>query len=109
MVLAAGTRRERLVPAGRKVYAAALSAMFDPDVFPQPTRFRSDRPAASYLHFGAGLHACFGRYVNGIQIPELVAAVLRLDSLRPQHPRRPWITYDGPFPDRFPVLFEGGG
>ncbi len=106
-VLAAGTRRERSIPSGRTVYAAVLPAMFDPSVFSDPYRFRVDRPAPPYLHFGSGLHSCFGRYVNVIQIPELVAALLRLDGLRRAPGPVGTITYDGPFPDRLLLDFDG--
>jgi cytochrome P450 len=105
--LAAGTRRARRIPSGRTVYVAILSAMFDPKVFDQPGQFRPDRPADAYLHFGGGLHTCFGRYVNLIQIPELVAAVVRLHGLRFAGSGKPAIRYDGPFPDELLVEFNG--
>jgi cytochrome P450 len=68
-VLATGTARKRVIPAGCTVYAAILPAMFDPSVFPHAGELRVDRPASAYLHFGHGLHRCFGRFVNLIQIP----------------------------------------
>jgi cytochrome P450 len=55
--------------------------MFDPEVFPAPGQFRTDR-AAQYLHFGYGLHQCFGLAINRVQIPELAAALLRLPNVR---------------------------
>lgn len=103
----AGTERARRIPSGRTVYLAILPAMFDPKVFEQPDQFRIDRPADSYLHFGGGLHACFGRYINVIQIPELVAALVRLDGLRFAGSGRPAMRYDGPFPDQLLVEFNG--
>ncbi len=105
-VLAAGTRREHCVPPGRTVYAGVLPAMFDPSVFDRPGEFRVDRPATAYLHFGHGLHTCFGRYVNLIQVPELAAAVLRLKNLRRAPAPEGRIVYDGPFPDRLLVDFD---
>ncbi|HWH34881.1 MAG TPA: cytochrome P450 [Acidimicrobiales bacterium] len=107
-VLAAGTRRRRRIPGGCTLYTGILPAMFDPEVFPDPGQLRGDRPLASYLHFGHGLHRCFGRFVNVIQIPELVAAVLRLEGLRRAPGRRGAIVYDGPFPDRLLVDFDTG-
>lgn len=104
-VLGRGTRGERAVPAGSTVYAAVLPAMFDRSVFDGPFELRPDRPLSAYLHFGHGLHRCFGQEVNLVQIPELVAAVLRLDGLR--RPRDGGaIRYDGPFPDRLLVEFD---
>jgi cytochrome P450 len=105
-VLAAGTRRQRCIPAGSHVYAAVLPAMFDSKVFNQASRFRSDRPDWAYLHFGYGLHTCFGRYVNVVQVPEVVSAVLRLDNLRRASGRDGRIVYEGPFPDRLLLEFD---
>jgi cytochrome P450 len=107
--LAAGTRWARRIPAGRTVYLGVLPAMFDPRVFERPEQFRPDRPVESYLHFGGGLHPCFGRYVNAVQIPELVAALVRLDGLRFAGSGKGRIRYDGPFPDELLVEFDGGG
>jgi len=105
-VVAAGTPRARAIPAGHTVYAAVLAAMFDPAVFPDPYAFRTDRPASAYLSFGDGLHTCFGRYVNNVQIPELVAALIRLEHIRPATGPDASIRYDGPFPDRLLVEFD---
>jgi cytochrome P450 len=107
--LAAGTKWERRLPAGRTVYVGILPAMFDPRVFERPGDFRVDRDPGSYVHFGAGLHTCYGRHVNLIQIPELLAALLRLGSLRRAGGPSGSIRYDGPFPDQFVVEFDGGG
>lgn len=88
------------------VYLGTLSAMFDPAVFPDPGRFRTDRDPKHYLHFSAGLHACQGRYVSGIQIPLIVAGMLRLADA---HRAPGWdgrIAYDGPFPDRMILKFS---
>jgi cytochrome P450 len=103
-VVAAGASRRRSVREGQTIYAAILPAMFDPKVFRRPNRFDADRPAGDLLHFGGGLHPCFGRYVNLVQIPELVAALLRLDGLRVPDGVRRRISYAGPFPDRFELL-----
>lgn len=105
-VLAAWTRRQRAVTTGDTVYAAVLPAMHDPAAFPRPRDLRADRPLGSYLHFGRGVHACLGREVNLVQIPELVAAVLRLDGLRRPRGRAGTVRYDGPFPDRLLVEFD---
>ncbi|MGH9164177.1 MAG: cytochrome P450 [Acidimicrobiales bacterium] len=104
-LVAAGTKRQRCLPAGRHVYAAVLPAMFDPAVFDQPNRFRTDRPPGAYLHFGGGLHDCFGRQVNLIQIPEVVAALVALPGLRRHPGAEGAMVYDGPFPDHLVVEF----
>ena len=103
--LAAGTPRARKIPSGTTVFVATLSAMFDPNVFIEPTAFRADRQT-EYLHFGDGMHRCFGRAINAVQIPEIVAALLRLPNLRRAPGRAGRIAYDGPFPDRLILEFD---
>ncbi|MDQ4070441.1 MAG: cytochrome P450, partial [Actinomycetota bacterium] len=105
-VIAEGTPRERRIPQGSVVYAAIMSAMFDRNVFEQPDTFRVDRPLSSYLHFGHGLHTCFGERVNLVQMPETVGALLALDNLRRAPGRAGRVVYDGPFPDRLLVDFD---
>lgn len=105
-VIAAGTPREHRVPAGCLVYLAIGAAMFDADAFPEPDRFRTDRPESAYLHFGHGLHTCFGERVNVVQMPEVVSALVKLDGLRLAPGPEGRIVYDGPFPDRLLVDFD---
>jgi cytochrome P450 len=107
-VLAEGTRHRRPVPSGHTVYAAVLPAMFDGAVFDDPETFRHDRLPAADLNFGYGMHSCFGRYVNNIQIPELVAALLRCGGLRRAPGREGRLQYEGPFPDRLLVDVDAG-
>ena len=106
--IAAGTPRARRIPASASVFIATLSAMFDPEKFSQPDEFRIDRNA-EYLHFGYGLHQCFGRAINGVQIPELVAALLRLPNLRRASGSDGRIAYDGPFPEQLILEFDRDG
>lgn len=99
-------RSGRGVPAGTEVTLAVQSAMFDPAAFPEPGSFHADRPADRHLHFGWGLHSCFGKHINRVQIPELVAGLLRLPGLRRVPGRDGKLVYDGPFPDRLVVGFD---
>jgi cytochrome P450 len=105
-VVAAGTPRERRVPAGASVLLGTLSAMFDADGWPEPGVFRIDRDARAYLHFGWGMHQCFGLAINHVVIPEIVGALLRLPHLRRAPGRDGRVALDGPFPDR--LLLEFG-
>ncbi|HMS83565.1 MAG TPA: cytochrome P450 [Nitrospira sp.] len=105
-VLGQGTSGRHKLSGGQMVYLGTFSAMFDPIVFPDPNCFRTDRDPTRYLHFSAGLHACQGRYVSGIQIPLIVAGMLRLADA---HRAPGWdgrIAYDGPFPDRMILKFS---
>lgn len=103
--IASGTSRARKIPAGTSVFVATLSAMFDPEAFVEPKIFRVDRQV-EYLHFGYGMHRCFGLAINGVQIPELVATLARLPNLRRAAGKAGRITWDGPFPDRLILEFD---
>jgi cytochrome P450 len=89
------------------VYLLTLSAMFDPRAFPEPGRFLANRPLDRYLHFSHGMHTCYGLLINGIQLPELVGAIVRLPHLRRASGRFRKMIYEGPFPDRLVVEFGG--
>ena len=71
-----------LIPAKSTVYACTWSAMFDGKVFVHPGRFSGTRPEKNYLHFGFGMHRCFGEFINGVQIPLMLMAFLKLPNLR---------------------------
>ncbi len=81
-VVAKGTLRSTKIPKGTIVLAATQSAMMDWRKIRKPKEFRLDRPAYSYMHFGYGLHTCFGQYINLAQIPAIVKAVLKQNGLR---------------------------
>lgn len=104
--LAKGAPQEKRIPAGCTILLGVDSAMFDPKGFPEPERFRTDRSIHSYLHFGWGLHQCFGLAVNHVQIPEIVGALLRLPRLRRAPGSEGAIVLDGPFPDRMMLEFD---
>ena len=94
------------VKPNKLVLVGVLSAMFDGDAFPKPTTFRADRHESLYLHFGHGMHTCFGEAINRIQIPELVAAVLVIPGVRRAPGQLGKLQMDGPFPNRLVVEFE---
>jgi cytochrome P450 len=81
-VIAKGTLRSTKIPQGARVLAATQSAMMDGRKIRKPREFQLDRPAYSYMHFGFGLHTCFGQYINLTQIPGIVKAVLKQSNLR---------------------------
>jgi cytochrome P450 len=82
------------------VFLWTHAAMYDAQAFINPTTMRHDRPARSYLHFGAGLHPCAGRVINAFQIPLLVGALVRrgIKSVGA-------IQWAGSFPDTLIVTF----
>lgn len=81
-VLAAGTSRARNIPAGARVLASIASAMQDKRRVPQPSRFDPARPADAYIHFGFGLHECFGRHINRATLPRILKPLLVRPNLR---------------------------
>lgn len=104
--VAAWTNRATLIPEQTLVVAGILSAMFDPQQFPDPDTFRADRPLDHYLFFGRGMHHCFGEYIAQVLIPETVKALLRRSGLRRRATAEGRIQYDGAFPDRLIVEFD---
>ena len=92
---------------GHTTLLLTISAMFDPKEFPEPGRFIASRPLDKYLHFGHGLHTCYGIMINGVQLPALVGAILRLPNIRRASGRFRSLLYEGPFPDRLVAEFGG--
>ena len=89
------------VKKGDQVIAWTQAAMLDPTVFPRPGLLRPDRPSATYLHFGGGLHPCAGRAVNAFQIPLLVGAFVRRGIVSAGS-----IAWAGPFPNHLSVRLK---
>jgi cytochrome P450 len=100
--LAAGEPHQTLIRKGTTVFALTWSAMFDPRVLDEPEEFRPGRPDYHYLHFATGLHACYGRYISRIQIPQILKPLLKLKGLRPIGAPE----FDGTFPETFSVAAD---
>ena len=94
--IADGTKRARAVPAGTRILAAPLAAMFDPEAFPKPERFDPARPRDSYVHFGHGPRYCFGEYVADTAMLEMIPALLRLGGLARAAGSQGRVRYEGP-------------
>ena len=90
------------IPKGTSVIAATQSAMFDERFVDQPNEFRIDRPEYLSMHFGYGLHTCFGQYINRVQIPGILKPLLKRPGLR----RAGDLQYAGPFPSSLLVRFD---
>ena len=81
-VLAKGTARQRPIPAGATIIACFQSAMMDPHRLADPKTFDPDRPARDYVHFGHGMHECFGRYINRATLHLMLKPLLARPGLR---------------------------
>jgi cytochrome P450 len=84
------------------VLAATQSAMMDGRKIKNPRKFELDRPAYNYMHFGFGLHTCFGQYINLTQIPGIVKAVLKQPNLR----RVADMKVEDPFPVSLEIEYD---
>jgi cytochrome P450 len=93
------------IPAKSKIAVGIFSAMHDSQEFADPGVFNMHR-GNEYLHFSYGMHACFGRFINAVQIPEIVASVLRLKNLRRSSLNKGKVIYDGPFPQAYWLAFD---
>jgi cytochrome P450 len=100
--LAAGERHETLIRKGTTVFALTWSAMFDSRVLEAPDDFRPDRPEYHYLHFATGRHACYGRYISRLQVPQILKPLLKLKGLRPAGA----LEFDGTFPETLRVTAD---
>ena len=99
--IAQGTRAEAVIPQKSKLIVHTTSAMMDetgPDLV-EPSKFRVDRPMGLYLHFGHGLHRCFGEHISRVQMSAIAMALLSQREVR----RGGKLKLEGPFPVRLPV------
>jgi len=106
-VVAPGTPRAATFHPGCTVLIATQSAMFDPGAFPSPNAFRADRPFDSYLHFGHGLHTCFGREINRVHLPALATPLLEGSRIQRAPGGAGQLTWDGAYPKSLTVTFAG--
>lgn len=105
-VLARDDGRATKIPKGATVIAATQSAMFDSLELDAPNEFRIDRSPRQYLLFGYGLHNCFGRHINQVQIPQILKPVLARKNLRRAAGDRGKLALAGPFAGSLVVNFD---
>jgi cytochrome P450 len=107
--LARATQRARTIPKGATVLAASASAMMDHRRVPQPDRFDPSGQDHEYLHFGHGLHECFGRHINEWTLHRMIKPLLRRQGLRRAPGRENRLLKNGFFSERLVVRSDGGG
>jgi cytochrome P450 len=106
-VVARSSLRAMTVKKGQIVFAANFSAMFDRRVVPGPGAFRTDRPWETYIHWGYGMHTCFGDAINRAVIPAILKPLLMRKNLRRAPGEAGKIDTGGtPFPQHFSVEFD---
>jgi cytochrome P450 len=104
--VAKGKMHATAIPRGASVVAATQSAMFDERIVDAPNEFRVGRPDYIYMHYGYGLHACFGQYINRVQIPGILKPLLKRKGLRRAPGDAGQLQYTGPFPSSLGVMFD---
>ena len=100
MVVAPGSPRELHVKAGNVVIAVTMSAMRDKHALDAPQSFRPDRPDEQYLHFGAGIHTCFGAAISRTQFGVLGTKLLSGRDVRRAGP----LAWGEAFPASLPLV-----
>jgi len=107
-MMAEGTPRARRVRAGAEVFVGTHSAMWDETAVPDPEDFDATRDRTQYRVFGGGPHRCPGEHVMGVQLPALLAPLLRSDGLRRVPGPAGRTRWDGLYPRHLAVdLGEG--
>lgn len=82
VALAERTIGGRTIPVGGKVLASIASAMRDERRLPEPKRFDAGRSPGQYIHFGYGVHQCFGLEINRATLHLMIMPLLKRAGLR---------------------------
>jgi cytochrome P450 len=70
------------VAKGANILVAFSSAMMDGRRIADPHAFNPQRPPNDYIHFGYGLHTCFGILMNLALLPLMLKPLLARHNLR---------------------------
>jgi cytochrome P450 len=104
--IAQGTSRATKVAKGATVLAAISSAMMDGRRVPDPRRFNPRRLPHEYIHFGYGLHTCFGIHMNLALLPLMLKPLLARSGLRRAPGAEGRLKKRGAFADRLWVEYD---
>ena len=104
--VASGTLRRTVIPRGHTVLVALQSAMMDSNNLDDPEIFKADRPDWQYMHFGYGMHTCFGQYINVVQVALMAETLLRQRNFRRADGDDGTLVLDGPFPASLVVNYD---
>ena len=106
-MIARSSLRAVTVKKGRMVFAVNFSAMFDRRDVTAPNEFRTYRPWETYIHWGSGMHRCFGDAINRAVIPAILKPLLVHENLRRAPGKIGEINTGGTaFPQHFVVEFD---
>ena len=99
-------KHARTLPKGAKILASIASAMRDDRRVPEPHRFDATRGADQYVHFGWGLHQCFGLEITRATLPQMVKPLLLKAGLRRAPGRAGRLRKEGPFASSLVLEFD---
>lgn len=99
MVIAPGAKRETRIKQGDVVFAVTQAAQMDRTVVDAPIALKPDRPATDILHFGAGIHRCFGAAISVTQFGVLGCELLRDGMIERAGP----LEWGPAFPAKLPI------
>jgi len=103
--LAAGTSRAKDLSKGMSVFVSFASAMRDGRRIGDPDTFIPDRPACNYIHFGHGLHECFGTHINHGLLPAILKPLLKRSNVTRAPGAEGQLRKQGVFADRLVVCY----
>jgi cytochrome P450 len=102
-VIARGTWHEATIPKGETVLAGFASGMMDRRRVANPRRFDPHRPATDYIHFGFGMHQCFGIHINRATLHLMLKPLLIRENLRRAPGKAGKLSKNGPFAESLSV------
>lgn len=105
-VIAAGTRREKLIKKGTNMVVSTQSAMHDPRRVDNPRAFDPSRKRNDAMLMGFGLHWCIGAPLAYAQITQTFKALLEYDIVHRAPGEKGKLTRFGPFPESLWVEYE---
>jgi cytochrome P450 len=94
------------VPSDSTVFVAFASAMMDERRVPDPKTFNPNRRPHEYIHFGYGLHQCFGIHLNHALLPLMLKPLLKRKKLGRAAGGDGHLKKRGPFSDKLFVVFD---
>jgi cytochrome P450 len=104
--IAKGTSRSTEVPEGANLYIAFSSAMMDERRLTDPQTFNPRRLPHEYIHFGYGLHQCFGIHMNNALLPLMLKSLLKRKNLRRASGSKGKLHKRGAFSDTLYVNYD---
>lgn len=106
VVIAKGTRREKLIKKDTNLMVMTQSAMFDPRRIDKPEEFNPRRERNNSMLLGFGLHWCIGAPLAQAQITQTFKPLLERDNVRRAPGKDGKMTTLGPFPQNLWVLYD---